>query len=91
MNKSDLIKVIAVAAGCSMEAAGDAADAISAEITISLRAGDDVRIDDVCTLYSYTRKETKRRHPGTGVMINVPAYVDIGVRDSGALHRALNG
>lgn len=73
MSKQDLIEAVATKCALSKDKAKDAVDAVIAQITESMKKGDDVRIPDFGTFKTAERKAREGRNPLTKQTIQIPA------------------
>lgn len=73
MSKQDLIDAVASRCELPKDKAKDAVDAVIAQISESMRKGDDVRIPDFGTFKTSERKARDGRNPATGQTIKIPA------------------
>jgi DNA-binding protein HU-beta len=73
MSKQDLIEAVATKCALSKDKAKDAVDAVIAQITESMKRGDDVRIPDFGTFKTAERKAREGRNPLTKQTIQIPA------------------
>lgn len=73
MNKGDLVKVIAEAAGVTNAKATDALNAILDSVNKTLKKGDKVTLVGFGTFSTTKRKARNGRNPSTGATIKIPA------------------
>jgi DNA-binding protein HU-beta len=73
MNKGDLVKVIADAAGVTNAAATDTLNAVLESIRKSLKKGDKVTLVGFGTFGTSKRAKRQGRNPATGAKITIPA------------------
>jgi DNA-binding protein HU-beta len=90
MNKTELIEVVAKAAGISKAAAGKAVDATTAAITKSLKKGDPVTVIGFGTFKVTKRAARAGRNPQTGAAIKIAARKAPGFSAGKALKEAVN-
>lgn len=90
MNKGDLIKAIADAAGITKAQASDALNAVTDNITAALKAGDKVTLIGFGTFSSSTRPERTGRNPSTGATIKIAAKKQAKFKAGKELEDAVN-
>ena len=73
MNKNDLVELVAMHADLSKAKAQKAVDTVFAEITRSLKKGEDVTLVGFGTFTVAERAERQCRNPQTGETMTVPA------------------
>ena len=91
MNKGDLIKAIADAAGITKTEATNALNAVVDGITGSLKAGDKVTLVGFGTFSVSTRPARSGRNPSTGATINIAAKKQIKFKPGKEIDAAVNG
>lgn len=90
MNKGDLIKAIADAAGITKAQASDALNAVTDNITAALKAGDKVTLIGFGTFSSSERQERVGRNPSTGESITIAAKKQAKFKAGKELEDAVN-
>lgn len=90
MNKGDLIKVIADAAGITKTEATNALNAVVDSITNSLKAGDKVTLVGFGTFSVVTRPARSGRNPSTGATIQIPAKKQIKFKPGKEMDASVN-
>lgn len=73
MNKSELINSVASSSGLSKAEASNAVDCVMEAISISLAAGEDVRMTGFGTFSTASRAASVGRNPSTGEKIQIAA------------------
>ena len=73
MNKGDLVKVIADAAGVTNAAANDTLNAVLDSVRKTLKKGDKVTLIGFGTFSTSKREKREGRNPATGAKIKIPA------------------
>jgi DNA-binding protein HU-beta len=91
MNKTELIGVMAEAAGISRDQARLALEAFTDNVTASLTKGRDVRLVGFGSFIAVERKAGTARNPQTGEAIARPASRTARFRVGEGLKSALNG
>lgn len=91
MNKGDLIKAIADAAGITKTEATNALNAVVDGITGSLKAGDKVTLVGFGTFSVSTRPARSGRNPSTGQTITIAAKKQIKFKPGKEIDAAVNG
>ena len=91
MNKTELIGVMAEAAGISRDQAKLALEAFTDNVTASLTRGRDVRLVGFGSFTAVERKAGTARNPQTGEAIACPASRTARFRVGEGLKSALNG
>lgn len=90
MNKGDLVKVIADAAGTTNAAATSALDALIESITKTLKKGDKVTLVGFGTFSTSKRAARSGRNPATGATIKIPAKTTVKFKAGKALTDTVN-
>jgi DNA-binding protein HU-beta len=91
MNKGDLIKAIADAAGITKTEATNALNAVVDSITGALKAGDKVTLVGFGTFSVSTRPARTGRNPSTGATIKIAAKKQIKFKPGKEIDAAVNG
>lgn len=73
MNKGDLVKVIADAAGVTNATANDTLNAVLESIRKALKKGDKVTLIGFGTFSTQKREKREGRNPSSGQKIKIPA------------------
>lgn len=90
MNKGDLIKVVADAAGISQSQAGDAVEAVFNTIESTLKKKDKASFVGFGTFSTSERAARDGRNPATGATIKIPAKTVVKFKPGKALAEAVN-
>jgi DNA-binding protein HU-beta len=90
MNKGDLVKVIAEAAGITNAKATDTLNAVLDGIRKTLKKGDKVTLIGFGTFSTAKRAKRNGRNPATGVKITIPAKTLVKFKAGKELSDAVN-
>lgn len=90
MNKAELIEAIASTSGLSKREAEAALDAITYQITTTIRSGGSVRVIGFGTFRPRDRKARKGRNPQTGATVQIKASKGVAFTAGATLKRELN-
>ena len=91
MNKTDLVAVVAEAAGLTKADAGKAVDALFDVIAQAMKSGDEVRLVGFGSFAAAERPAGEGRNPRTGEKIAIPASRQPKFKPGKGLKDALNG
>ena len=90
MNKGDLVKVIAEAAGVTNAKANDTLNAVIDSIRKTLKKGDKVTLIGFGTFGTAKRAKRAGRNPSTGAKITIPAKTLVKFKAGKDLTEAVN-
>jgi DNA-binding protein HU-beta len=90
MNKGDLVKVIADAAGITNASANETLNAITDSIRKTLKKGDKVTLIGFGTFSTAKRAKRDGRNPATGAKIKIPAKTLVKFKAGKELTDAVN-
>ena len=90
MNKGDLVKVIADAAGVTNTTANDTQNAVLDSIRKTLKKGDKVTLIGFGTFGTAKRAKRDGRNPATGAKIKIPAKTLVKFKAGKELSDAVN-
>jgi DNA-binding protein HU-beta len=90
MNKGDLVKVIADAAGVTNATANDTLSAVLDSIRKTLKKGDKVTLIGFGTFSTAKRAKRDGRNPSTGAKIKIPAKTLVKFKAGKELGDAVN-
>ena len=90
MNKGDLVKVIADAAGVTNASANETLNAVLDSIRKALKKGDKVTLIGFGTFSTAKRAKRDRRNPSTGAKIKIPAKTLVKFKAGKELGDAVN-
>ncbi len=85
MNKGELTKFVAEAAGLSQEKAREAVDAVFEGITGAVKSRDQVSIAGFGTFHAKTRNAREGRNPATGEAIKIAEKTSAAFKPATAL------
>lgn len=85
MNKSELCKAVADAAGMTQADAGRAVDAVFDSISGALKSGEQVALAGFGTFVAKTRAAREGRNPATGKTIQIAARTSAAFKPASAL------
>ena len=89
IHKKQIIKELAERGGISQKEARYHINNFIDIIERHIKKGEDVRIEDFCTLFIKQRKETETVHPRTGEPMTIPASPALVIKASKTLKRAV--
>lgn len=75
MNRAELIKVISEKTGETQKAVKQVIVALSEEIALQLKSGNEVILYEVGSFKPANRAARVRRNPSTGARVDCPAYI----------------
>jgi len=90
MNKGDLVKVIAEAAGVTNAKATDTLNAVLDSVRKTLKKGDKVTLIGFGTFGTQRREKRDGRNPSTGAKIKIPAKTLVKFKAGKELSDAVN-